>query len=572
MNKPYLLPLCFLFLVCFQSFSQIPVGYQFDASGYPIDGYFDELSFQSDDVVRITHNSDSYEKGAIYDLDGNKTEGLVKYENKKILFKVNDIEYRDKIKPDSLMGLTVGVDSFLVIENFFFKGNLKTQRQFAQYITEVEGDVFVKYYKFNNVRLQGTPPITISYLGKKAGSNIWHELTDKGLKEHGHKYFGLVQDFNKRLEEGEFKDKKSNLWLNQSFGTYYGPNYTYSNPEPLEPLELDEVYGLIKELEYLHKYAKNEPIYFDSNWNELTKPNDDSRIGKIVDVSQDAWEIHYFLGSEKKYEINYSSLFPHERHGDLRAFHKGQLVKEISYQDDEPVIVTAYNQGQTLYEYRWITIKDSYGEEAGKKAIYKSVIGVNREDLLAEDLTTEGELLDPITNAVYYNSYDMAELQSSYRLEGSKKIYQVANNDQRIKLKKLQKDIIMEIETDDLSETLVSNAQGTVLIKVLINPEGKVDNYEMFGSIHPEFDRVLKDYIHENLLETAIYRIGFKPFKVNKEKVYLETYIPIVFTINRFYRATNNYYWHYDHMMMHQQMMMQSFTPPTPPPRPPSFY
>ncbi len=549
--------------------AQLAVGFEFDASGNPMDGYFDELSYQSDDPVHITHNSDSFEKGAIYDLNGNKTEGLIKYENKKILFKVDDFVYRDKIKPDSLIGLTVGVDSFIVINNFYYKGSLKKEKQFAQLIAEVEGDQFVKYYKFNNVRLQGTPPIVISYLGKKKEDNIWYELKGNKLKHHGSKFFGLVQDFNQRLKAGKFDESGSLLWLTEKFPNFYGKSgwQGYQPTNPPKPIEEEKVYGLIKELEYLNKYRKGRELNFDTHWSEIKKTNSSGKTAKIIGISKNGWELHYYQEGKKVYEINYSSLFPHEREGLFKAFEDGKLVKEVKYSENEPQKVSIFHNESLLYEYFLAPIRNSYGDKIGKEVVYKSIYNQG-EDLLANYINGVYNWTDPITDLQY--TYDIREgrLVSSYRLENDKKIYQITNADQKLKINKLQRDITVDINTEELQSTLIENAQGTVLVKVLINPDGKADNYKVLGSIHPEFDKVLKDYLDSNILEHANFRITFKALKVKKEKVFFETYIPIQFSINKFYRpAGTNNSWHMNHIMMmqHQQLMIQPAYIPSPP-------
>lgn len=538
-------------------YAQIPVGYVTDASGNYIDGYFDQLSYRTDEIISINHNSGTYEKGVIYGFDGVKTEGYIKCANRKVLFKVNEEErLQDRIPPDSLLGFTIGVDSFLVMDKLYYKSLTRETSQFAQYITEINGNLIAKYYKFGGTTIDGAAPVlTYSYMSKKVGGDMWYQLNYKGLEEHGDAIFRQVQDFKSKLDEGFFDGEgdpydRIKAWWAVDVKEYY------DNSSPVASIGEGQIFSLIKELEYLIKYSKGEQIFFDANWNEVKEPNSSGKTADIVKVDKDLWELHYFDNGEKKYEISYSSLFPHKREGMFKCYSDGKLTKEVFYDNNEAKRTTVYRNNLQLYEYELKEQKDEYDRSLPMKSVIKYLNDENGANRLKYQIKADIELYDSMNNHLYRNKYDTWSLVESYREENGVKIYQVPNPERRLKLKKLQNDISADFKTSELKETLEENAQGMVLLKVLINPSGEVDKYELVGSVHTEFDTALLKYLNENLSEEALYRLKFKPMKVGKSKVYVETYIPIDFTINKFYRSSENYGWHHHHMMIHNQHMM----------------
>src|SRR5690554_5769227 len=101
--------------------AQIPVGVKYDVNGIPLNGHFDPIIYSPDKKISRVHNSDSYENGYYYDSLGSKIAGLIKFENDNILFKKKEEDSRIKIKPDEIKYFVIGVDSFFVVDKFYFK-------------------------------------------------------------------------------------------------------------------------------------------------------------------------------------------------------------------------------------------------------------------------------------------------------------------------------------------------------------------------------------------------------------------------------------------------------------------
>jgi hypothetical protein len=130
MRKPIFISIMLL-VTFYSTYSQIPVGLKYDCNGYAFNGYYDPLTYSPDKKISIVHNSDSYEVGYYYDSVGNKINGLIKFENEKIFFKKGNAEFRDKIKPEQIKNFVIGVDSFFVISNFYYKNRKMTDPEFV---------------------------------------------------------------------------------------------------------------------------------------------------------------------------------------------------------------------------------------------------------------------------------------------------------------------------------------------------------------------------------------------------------------------------------------------------------
>lgn len=131
--------------------SQTPIGYKFDLNALPLEGHFDPLTYNSDNGINIRHSPKTYEKGAFYDLQGNRTEGLFRYHNKIIKYKKHADSIKTEVRPADVSAVVVGVDSFIVVKNFKLKDRLRKEQAFAKFIMEIDGAVFVKYYHFTRI-------------------------------------------------------------------------------------------------------------------------------------------------------------------------------------------------------------------------------------------------------------------------------------------------------------------------------------------------------------------------------------------------------------------------------------
>ena len=108
------------FIIIKNTYSQIPIGLLYDINGFPFHGYFDPMIYSPKKKISETYYSNSYEPGFYYKTTGDKIKGLIKIDNKNILFKKNQEDVTTKLGANEIKGCTVGADSFLVIQNLNF--------------------------------------------------------------------------------------------------------------------------------------------------------------------------------------------------------------------------------------------------------------------------------------------------------------------------------------------------------------------------------------------------------------------------------------------------------------------
>jgi len=247
-------------------YSQIPVGLKFDLNGQPLNGYFDPLTYSPDKKLTAVHNSDSYEVGYYYDSLGNKIDGQIKFENDKIFFKKGDDDFRDKIKPDAIKHFIIGVDSFFVISNFYFKNRIKIKPEFVQYITGFNGYTFAKHYHFTSGMAQQyamRSPIIETFLVKAKDSLIWENFpNNKRFKESALKYFGHIPYLKEKITLGDY--------------------------------DSEDMLSIIKMAEYYDKYQNSKLIYYDNYWQEINSIEKAKYTAQITDKNDSFWTFEYY--------------------------------------------------------------------------------------------------------------------------------------------------------------------------------------------------------------------------------------------------------------------------------------
>lgn len=521
--------------------SQIPVGLKFDLNGKPFNGYFDPLTYSPEKELWIVHNSDSYEVGYYYD-HGAKIHGQIMFENKKIWFKKNKDALKTKIKPDEIKYFVIGVDSFFVINNFQYKGQLKTKPEFVQYITEVYGDTYVKYYRFSSgMGIQyGATPIIESFLVKAKGSNIWEEFPDDiRFKKTALKYFGFIPYLKDKIVLGDYTR--------------------------------EDMMSMIKMAEYFETYQNNELIYFDTYWQEINNSENATYHARIADFEDSRWTFIYFKDSTKLYKANYSSFYPNTKDGAFILYYpNGEVRKIIGYTEDEPTEVWIFNDsGEMKYHYQLVETKKNSNPEAETitNIVYNSIIDSLEKNLIGSSDRFEQVVYDEYANVTYTNQFYEKELVTSYRLINKDTIFQITNPAYFFKIKPLQKKLNSFMVEKDYKEALSVDAQGRILVSFVIDNKGYMVDYVILNRIHPQLDELIESFINKRIAKSAEYRHKFKPYKKDKTKQFCELVIPFNFGINRFYRQPNYYnnnLWQMQQMQMqmYQQQMINNYTAP----------
>ena len=538
MRKPIFISIMLL-VTFYSTYSQIPVGLKYDCNGYAFNGYYDPLTYSPDKKISIVHNSDSYEVGYYYDTVGNKINGLIKFENEKIFFKKGNAEFRDKIKPEQIKNFVIGVDSFFVISNFYYKNRKMTDPEFVQYITAFNGLTFAKHYKFTSgVSQQITyqQPIIETLLVKAKDSTAWENFPDNSrFKESALKYFSHIPYLKEKINSGKYQSK--------------------------------DMLSIIKMAEYYDKYQNSNDIYYDKYWQEVIDIRNSKYSAKIIDLQDSIWTFAYYEGTVKLFIANYSSFYPNNKNGDFISYYpNGEIRQIITFENNQPKHVKTFdNTGSKKRQYEYVKTKDSNSNEFILNSFYLAVIDSLGNNIIDSGVVKNFKITDIISQVSYFVSFNDSELISSYRISNEDTVFQITNPDNDFKIKSLQREFESFMYEKKYDNALSVNAQGSVLISFVIDKKGNVVNSTILNVIHPEIDTLISDFITSRFIPGALYPFKFKPYNLNKTKQCIEVVIPIEFSVNRFYREPVNYNQFNNMYWMNQQQMMNKYMNPTPP-------
>ena len=310
-----------LLIILTSTYAQTPIGLKYDCDGYAFNNYFDPLTYSPTKKLTKVHNSDSYEIGYYFDKSGKKVSGLIKFQDKKIWFKVGKKEYRNKIKPEDIKEFVIGVDSFFTISKYYYKNSLKTKPVFVQFISTFNNYTFAKHYHFKSMVIQGQSPIVETYLVKSNGSDTWENFPDNNkFKEKALKYFNHIPYLKTKISSGEYKSK--------------------------------DMLSIIKMAEYYDKHKSSKAILYDKYWQETRDVKKAEYTAKITDIKDTTWTLEYYRNSTKLYQANYTSFFPNTKNGDFIAYYSnGETRQIISYDNNMPKEVKFYNESGQLKKH-----------------------------------------------------------------------------------------------------------------------------------------------------------------------------------------------------------------------------
>jgi len=525
--------LTFFLLVLNLANAQTLVGINFDINGMSFNGYYDQINYSPQKRITKKHETNSYEKGHYYDLSGKKNQGFIKFENNKIYFKTDMSDTR--IKVSEAAQFVIGVDSFFVADKFQINKRIKKKPVFLQFISEFNGHTFAK--KYHNQ--------TTVFMVKSNNDEAWIPFEgNQKFKEKAHSFFGHISYLKEKINEGV---------------------YTSSH-----------LISMIKMADYQNRYNLKKPIYYDKYWQEVHLKNQACYTAKITNQVDSIWTMEYSKGKEKIYEARYSSFYPHIKNGDLKVFFPNGKVRSIvNYKNDEPTSTEVFNEfGVLQFSFDSEKNKDNNSEEEKIDIVYKTMFDKNNQNLISPKNSSKITKKDPLTGQDYHFNFDGQKLASVYRMNDDERIYQITNTKYSFDIAKLQRSFDRFMINQGYDKALYENAQGTVLLHIMIEPEGTVVEYRLLNQLHPQLDRLVERFAKERLAEGAYRRFRFKPIKINKEKKHFEFVVPFEFSINRTYRKPVNYNhfqnFHHMHlqqfrMQQHQHFMnqqMRSYQPP----------
>ncbi len=496
--------------------AQTPIGELYDINGMPFHGYYDPLIYSPKKKIVFVFDADNFEKGYYYTSLGKKVEGEIKLKERKIIFRKNKKEIRDKIRPEEVKQFVIGVDSFFTISKFKYKGNLKKKPTYVQYITHFNKHTVVKYSDF----LGGD--ISESYLIKADSSDVWEAFSRFNFTEKATAHFQHITYLHNDIK---YKRKK-----------------------------LSDIRSIVKLADYQEKYENNQAIYYNQYLKEVRDSKESRYTAAITNKTDSIFTFDYYKGNQKLYKVRYSSFSPNVKHGDFVAYYPtGKPRLEISFNKNKPKRVKIYlENGELKSDYLY--------KEEKKKTIdgikiipHLNYVRVN--DSLGKLIFT-GKAKASVTypdapnNTMITTNYTNKEVSGVYRLKGTDSIFQRVKDDPKLVLKAMKNRFkafgvdgnTLQTIPSSFDDAISESAEGMVLVRFLVNPKGVAEEAKRITSLHPQIDAVVDKFI------TKKHRL--KVFKRGKEKHYYETVIPFQFTTNRPYRRPAYYDhffpWHLD--------------------------
>lgn len=528
--------LILFFILLGSLYAQSPVGLKFDIDGQAFNGTFDPLNYKPLRRLSLSHNSDSYEKGYYYDYSGNKIEGRIKFENDKISFKDGQDENTD-LGPDEVSSLVIGVDSFFVVKDFYFKNKLRNRSEFVKYITEFNGLTIAKQYFFrpSSSINYSVEPIVETFIIKSKGAEVWDNFSHRGFKRNIIKYFGDIPYITLKLEKGDYRKS--------------------------------DMFSIIKYVEYLNKFQDNERVFFDEYWQEVQNHKLAKYHAEIIEKKDSCLTFVYYKDQTKLYQANYSSFYPNIKNGDFISFYQnGEQRKLSSYLNNELEEEKIFNtNAKLMMHYHFNEV--GYSSTLGRiyKPEYDAVIDSSGKNLIDSQVEFNYLIFDNATQTRTFFNFKNKELRSVYSVESGDTMYQITNIDYKINISKLQNKLNRFVNDYDKEndEAIRSNAQGISLLSVAIDENGYAFQFALLNNLHPDWDALVTEFAKAHILNLSSKRpFRFKSYKKDKLKQPYEIVIPFEFKINGFYRESGNYYHMWYHQPMFNHLNTPNFTPP----------
>ncbi|MCG8474509.1 MAG: energy transducer TonB [Cytophagales bacterium] len=536
MKKFHLIILLFFAI---QAHAQEKIGYGFDINRMPLEGYYDPLSYQPENEVAIDRNiKENFENGVIYDQQGKKKSGKLRYNSKfhfftnstRVRYKENDNGTIKHLSPKELKAFTIGVDSFFVVKRFTVErkitSTLRINPEFVQYLATVKGNVFARHFFEKNDGLQ-----LETYMVKPKGWEHWVSFSKNKAKfrEMAHRYFDHLPYVKEKLDNNKLKPQDIN--------------------------------HLIQTAKFFEKYEQKKPILYTRYWLTTQKTKDAVYHGKIIDLKDSIWQVEFYDGDLKIIKGSFSSLYDFKKEGELAFYRKdGTIRKSYTYAKNEFKEGAIYAQDETLRERYMIEETSNRFNSKIKQLKYH----FPKNEKPDQTSSFVNQFSDPESGKTIFRSFENSKLIQAYYIDKGTKVYFPVDESFWFPYKKIYRNINKFIKSNPhlkascFNGIVQDNGLCTALVRMKIGPKKYLQEVEIINSssIHPNFKIFLESAFKEFGTQESKKPLKFNPYKVDGKKVAYEIVVPIHFTFGRFYHQNQNYYWH----MMNNQYMMPTPT------------
>ena len=515
-----------IFLLFFLSMNtllaQQAIGIKHDVSGMPLNGYYDPLNFSARKSISKTHYGESFEKGHYYAISGEKTEGMIKFKDKKITFKTQG-KNREVLRPGEVDRFIIGVDSFFSVNQYYQKNKLKTKPIYVQYISQFGEYTLVKHYHSLGV-INGNM-LEIKYLIKSTSEDVWTEIADdKSFKGEALKYFGHIPYLKQKIESAKYGFK--------------------------------DMLSIVKMAEYQSKFENKKPIYYDQYWQEINNPEQAVYQSNIINKTDSIWTFEYRNNDQKLYEVSYSSFYPHLKNGDFIAYYPSGKTRLIAaYKDNKAKSIKLFTSNGLLKTH-YLIKENETKKKTSLDITYITVNDASGQNILKAQGPSVLTAVDESSGQEYVSVFEDYRLQKLYRIMDQDTVFQINDPNYDFKIQSLQNRFNTHMMQKTYDQALSENAQGPLLVSMVIDRKGLMTDYKFLNQIHPELDKIVKEFIDSYLSHHAYSRFKFRPYRRGKSKEYCEIVIPFEFNISRIYRRPVKYNHFNDAFQWHMQQHM----------------
>lgn len=493
--------------------STYEIGHYFDVNGNLIEGYFDR-SYSPNTPISISYSvNNTYTVGRYYDIDLNRIDGYIELSGNTSFFNFKSSKNTEeqKVSAENCTALVVGTDSFVVVKNVIFQGNMGAftvdKPHFASVLDSYGPYSFYELYSTDLNKTIST------YYYSKRGHEQWVSLpiTKTDFIETASFAFKAFPALVKKIKDYE---------------------YTRS-----------DVPSLLKMLKYYLYYKDGAVIPFDKNWNEIGFDEEPTFYAEIISVNDDAqFQLKYYFNSDSTLisEAHLSNLYPN-KYIDTTTYYypNGVKRKEILFKKGKAYRSISYHKNGNLHKIAEIGNSDPY---------FENVYDINGNSILDKRGSGTEVYYDSIRNLSITYIYNGKDLIEAFYIEEGEKVYQYCYSNATIKnMKYFVKVLNEEISYSD--RLLKDNVHGLVLLKVIVETNREFSDIKVLKGLQNNIDESLISFMNSKN-SSKLFKSGF----TYKKRITQEIVLPISFNINGFSYYKNNHY--YDPYFMHQQQMM----------------
>jgi hypothetical protein len=570
---------CILFPFVLMAQTNYPgyeLGYYFDTNKQLIPGYID-FDYQVKDPFKVSCTIGvDFTPGVYYDLDNVPHQGLIKAGKESYGFRFKESATASGQTFDALHSnaYVIGRDSFTVISNFAIERSTMSSkydaRDFALVIGRVGNKMFYKHTRINN------NGVLVTYLVKTDGKDGFESFSqDKTkFKATALSVFADVPGIVSQIQKGVYNK--------------------------------DDLPNMVKIYRYYIAYTQKQPIYLSRAWNEVDLIAEAHKYSLVDEIVNDTVFVvkTFFMDGTPISQQNIVSFAPLKEVGESVFFYPNTTIRKIKAPyGKQTKLVYTYAGGQPLCEIvmegkipvfsdlntqRYVT---SHGwDYHGGHYCYAMPVYVNKEKeaVRKEKIIIEAEsngialknrkwyfekvydadgnnvldvegagsvfFFDSIANRKIYWDFVDNRINKAYYLDrNQRKVYQVCDKKAYLSAEPAAMFENLKTYMHYQEYSFDSDARGVALVRCVVEPDGKVSEFELIRSVSEQYDLPINNFFKQ----ASMYAF-FTPAKEGKELVPQEVVFPLVFELNTYLPMYNNYYnhsWMFHNQMMQNQMM-----------------